>query len=250
MRRENYHKQLSVWIQRYFHVGLVIAGLLLIILLVVRAKPTNLDEFSKFTDTILKLLAVIVVGFLLPRIASLKLWGAELTLREETEKVTEAINLLTNRVASLEATCNGLGGGKKIAEGATAKELPASPPELGDPVPRLGDRQKGRFGGLAEKDGYRLQATFPKRASAGDLVFVWIEVRKAAGNFTAPVRFYLHETFPSEQVDVMPKDGIARLELLVWGGFTVGAWPTETADTLLELDLAQVSNAPPAIRGR
>ena len=55
--------------------------------------------------------------------------------------------------------------------------------------------------------------------------------------------FYLHPTFRRTTVTVIPRRGIARLSVIAWGAFTVGA-VTDEGETRLELDLATVPNRP------
>ncbi len=66
---------------------------------------------------------------------------------------------------------------------------------------------------------------------------------------TAPVRFFLHNTFNPDKVVVVPKQGRAELSLCVWGAFTVGAI-TDGGQTKLELDLAKLPGAPAKFRER
>jgi hypothetical protein len=60
-------------------------------------------------------------------------------------------------------------------------------------------------------------------------------------------RFHLHPTFIPSVVPVVAEEGIARLERLAYGAFTVGAEVDDGA-TQLELDLAEDSNAPQEFR--
>jgi hypothetical protein len=63
------------------------------------------------------------------------------------------------------------------------------------------------------------------------------------------VDFYLHPIFAKHRETVLPKNGMARLELIVWGSFTVGA-VTDDGTTNLELDLAELPGVPEAFRER
>jgi hypothetical protein len=62
---------------------------------------------------------------------------------------------------------------------------------------------------------------------------------------TDSVTFHLHQTFAVPVQVVEPQDGVASLQMIAWGAFTVGAVVTQDA-TRLELDLATVPEAPKA----
>jgi len=62
-----------------------------------------------------------------------------------------------------------------------------------------------------------------------------------------PVSFFLHESFPEEEVVIVPRNGIATLDLVAVGGFTIGAW-VQGSEVLLELDLSEIKNAPKIIK--
>jgi hypothetical protein len=111
------------------------------------------------------------------------------------------------------------------------------------------DNNKNRFGGRAAGDGYQLSADFRFQRYDDPLVTVILRVfRDDNGPMDSRVRFFLDETFGDrKEITVSPDDGKISLELLVYGGFTVGAWIVGTA-TLLELDLAEQRNAPSVIR--
>jgi len=111
------------------------------------------------------------------------------------------------------------------------------------------DRQKGRFGGSHLRDGFELSAAFSLTGSP-DLVSVELTVaRTDKDHLRNIVHFFLHESFSEEQVTVEPHDGKAQLKLVIWGGFTVGAW-VEGTGTLLELDLAMLKDAPDIVKHR
>jgi hypothetical protein len=61
------------------------------------------------------------------------------------------------------------------------------------------------------------------------------------------VRFYLHPTFREPVADVRVQKGVASLDRVAWGAFTVGA---EIGATRLELDLASVGDTPIEFRTR
>jgi hypothetical protein len=146
------------------------------------------------------------------------------------------------------------GGGKSAAagaellvEGADGREALRAIDRQSDgwDHPRLtpgdapaNDPQKNQWGGEDTRNGRRLTATV--RDSGGDLyeVQLVVEAVGSAAPVTADTRFHLHDTFPRQVRTVRPKDGRARLSLIAWGAFTVGAEVEGEPDTFLELDLA------------
>ena len=123
----------------------------------------------------------------------------------------------------------------------------AEPPGLAKPVLYPDDPWKGRFGGKTSTDGYTLSARFKKTPRAESVEIKLLVV--AADSTISPrtVEYFIHPTFPRERIKVRMNNGRAQLDLLAWGGFTVGVWIAED-QTQLELDLAEMPNAPQIIR--
>jgi hypothetical protein len=123
-------------------------------------------------------------------------------------------------------------------------------PELG-PITVNDDKNKGRFGNSSTRNGFRLSADFRFNNYEDPLVTVVLRVLRDDNEpMNRAVRFFVHETFGTrKEIVVSPSEGKISIELLVYGGFTVGAWVTGT-DTLLELDLAEQQNAPSVIRNK
>ncbi|WP_394647878.1 pYEATS domain-containing protein [uncultured Sphingomonas sp.] len=129
----------------------------------------------------------------------------------------------------------------------SSRDVPPAP-GMSLPVAFPDDANKGRFGGEAARGGYRLMASFRRGLKS------WIELTVevvAMDNDVPdqPVRLYLHRTFSPDAVQVNMVDGRASYSTLTYGGFTVGAWLSES-DIMLELDLSEIDGAPRAIRER
>ncbi len=208
---------------------------------------------GKVVDIYLKYLGAAFVALLLSRVGPLlkgKFYGVEVEFAE-TKVVADAMMKATADVAALreelervKETLN------RIAppEAQPKKSLRIAPlpmPEL-KPVTQRDDPNKGRFGGRDEKDGFKLAAEFVGSEEAR-LVNVKLAVYGIDRPLTQKVRFFLHPTFPSPELTVNPVDGVAALDTLAYGGFTVGAW-VEGTKTLLELDLSRLEGAPRIIR--
>jgi hypothetical protein len=108
------------------------------------------------------------------------------------------------------------------------------------------DPHKGRFGGSSRANGRELRATItPASATDAALCHVQITVQATPGSspLSDPVVLHLHPTFHPDSVSVTPSEGIARLDRLARGAFTVGVEADE-GRTRLELDLAEQPDAP------
>lgn len=118
------------------------------------------------------------------------------------------------------------------------------------PGPRE-DPNKGRFGGITERDGYRLRATFEQ---GKDRNRIFIQLTVEAGS-TAKINlgdfawFVLHPTFSPPMLKVAFRGSRARLRIQAWGGFTVGVW-LPGSNVELECDLSVLPDAPAIIRDR
>jgi hypothetical protein len=134
---------------------------------------------------------------------------------------------------------------------ATDEVLSSSsePPALSLPVLQFDDPQKGRFGGKSEADGFSLTASF---SDPGDGRWIWIHLAVTAKpdvvlDSEAIAEFFLHDTFRRSRLSARLADGVAAVAIRAFGGFTVGAWvPSHQVE--LELDLAQLTYAPRAIK--
>lgn len=111
------------------------------------------------------------------------------------------------------------------------------------------DPRKGQFGGKSERDGRKLSANvFPAKGYPGNYV-INLAVTAIDGYppISGKVSFYLHDTFNKPIVTVNVKDGVARLERIAFGAFTVGAY-VKDEKLPLELDLAEDKNFPEEFR--
>lgn len=136
-----------------------------------------------------------------------------------------------------------------LAQIANKHALALASPHFRQPILHADDPQKGRFGGLAERGGYRLSASFGPSDRAH-----WVEVDLrvtaapgAGARSGDQVVFFLHDSFDESQVVQPLVDNLAELHLSAYGGFTVGVW-LPRANVALELDLAELPDAPQIIR--
>ncbi len=113
------------------------------------------------------------------------------------------------------------------------------------------DPNKGRFGGEASRNGFRLDAAFEKTDNRNWVnIILTIEADRSAkiglGDYAW---FMLHPTFSPPALKVTFRGNRAQLRLRASGGFTVGVWLPST-QTELESDLAEMADAPHIIRTR
>lgn len=263
-----------------FGLGLVaivatLAGLLDLLGAVLRdglAAPFG-DEV---VDPALKLFGVAIVAWALLRagdVLKFKYGGLEVQLGRDLETATETANENANalkaeidRLKRAMAAAGSTPPAEPSAAGeidrlvlrpfavdadrlaAPARPAPVAMPTLPPPTVR-DDVNKGRFGGLAERDGHRLSVRFLNGAADDRLVPIVLTVRRIDGGvLDATVHFFLHDTFARSEVIAPAVDGVAETaRILIRGGFTVGAW-VEGTGILLELDLALEPGAPTVVR--
>ncbi len=109
------------------------------------------------------------------------------------------------------------------------------------------DPNLGRFGGIAERDGFKLEADFSD-TKGKNWVTIHLKIIGPPG-FDGSAVIYLHNSFKPPRYRYQFEDGVVRDKLTAWGGFTVGAWiPSRGIE--LELNLAEVDGAPRIIRER
>ncbi len=113
------------------------------------------------------------------------------------------------------------------------------------------DPQKGKWKGEPERNDRRLSATATPMPGNNELFKVVLKV--ISTNPSMPLRnfvvFHLHPSFLNPNPKIYVIDGIATLELVAWGAFTVGA-ETDSGSTQLELDLAELPDAPMLFKSR
>jgi hypothetical protein len=106
------------------------------------------------------------------------------------------------------------------------------------------DLQKGRWGGKEINNGWKLSANVDVDRSFMGLYKLMVSVKAAdaAPILNGTVAFFLHDTFPREIVFVKAQNGEAKLELIAYEAFTIGAMLDN--GTTLELDLNNVPGYP------
>ncbi|RAR99349.1 pYEATS domain-containing protein [Ensifer adhaerens] len=141
--------------------------------------------------------------------------------------------------------------GGVISKTEPVTRLRQDPEALSLQIMEQSDPHKGRWGGVASKDGFLLSAEFVPGAGSRSWVTVVLTVEAdpdlISSSYEEPVEFFLHPTFHPDRVRTVFRGYKARLELGCYGGFTVGAWlPGPGIE--LELDLAELKDAPHIIK--
>jgi len=225
---------------------------------------------AKFDMTSIGLVLLAGLPWLLPMLAplvsTLKVAGMELTFREMKQQIEE-----NKQIAQATAAALVTGVGRAPAAVASVAAPPVSRRiteegvSHGVPMPRLneeegeadasevdaGDPNAGRFGGAAERSGRRLRAEVKAMPGSADLFLIhaWVSASDGARPPTdgTTVTFHLHPTYGQDVVKVPVSGGVAALDRIAWGAFTIGV---EVEGIKLELNLADVAGAPDLFRQR
>lgn len=116
-------------------------------------------------------------------------------------------------------------------------------------APNPDDPRKGQFGGSPSANGRTLSASVDG-SDGWFRIDLRVEPDPGAPPITGTVSFHLHDTFHPDVRDNEPVDGVATEELWAYGAFTVGVSIEGEPMTRLELDLAQLNDAPRLFRER
>ena len=119
-------------------------------------------------------------------------------------------------------------------------------PGLARRITHRDDPQKGRFGGESRRDGFTVSAEFEKTTKNWTRVVLRVT---GPGDDGEVVQFHMHDSFKPPLKTRKFKAGAAEITVTIWGGFTLGVW-IPAHDVELELDLAQLSDAPRIVRDR
>jgi hypothetical protein len=141
------------------------------------------------------------------------------------------------------------GGTQKISE--TTKELVKVTSLEKKPV-NLDDPCKGQFGGSREDNDFKVSVDkLPDPNIKGwyNLTFKVVAKNPSKTKLEGQVRFHLHPTFKPdvETVDVI--NGVAKLNKIAWGAFTIGVEILNTGSKL-ELDLGDEPDLPDDFKDR
>lgn len=106
------------------------------------------------------------------------------------------------------------------------------------------DLQKGRWGGQSAVRQYVLEAVYLPEYDYKNFYGVGLTVRSTdtTRELASPVALFLHDSFPDQINYLMPIDGIARLNVISYEAFVVGACLND--GTELELNLNDVKGFP------
>lgn len=148
------------------------------------------------------------------------------------------------RVAAENAQAVATGQGGKLDHEPSQSEA-VKPLDQISPGSVPDDPWKGVFG-KSENENRKLEAKVIQGANAG-YYRVYLRLRSLnpeVNPLQGSVQFFLHDTFAnSKPVVAVGPNGIAELTLDAWGAFTVGAI-ADSGLTRLELDLAEIEEAP------
>jgi hypothetical protein len=228
-------------------IRLRLLGILVLILFFMFALPVhgslslNGDAYqSALAATLAFGIALLLLAEIAPLIKSLKVGGVEIEL---IDSISSKFNEIGTRLTLLELAAS--------RPERTIQDVQALPheraPALDRRQRRRDDQWKGRFGGMAAREGFELTAEFRNAGKSFVEILLRVTAPDGADKELESVEFYLHETFDPAMVPALFHDEEAELSILAYGGFTVGAWIPRLGIEL-ELDLAEMPNAPRIIR--
>jgi hypothetical protein len=121
------------------------------------------------------------------------------------------------------------------------------------PGPDKNDPWAGQFGGSSTANNRRLEADIRPIPDLTDWCSITLRVFSTDQRrfpLTEEVQLYLHDSFLNNK-PIIPVNakGIAELTIAAWGAFTVGAI-ADRGETLLEIDLSKLPEAPEPFRSR
>jgi len=107
------------------------------------------------------------------------------------------------------------------------------------------DFQKGKWGGQSNVNDRSLTATITESKWGKDYFDIELTVQSLNPDIIlrGKVKFHLHPTFRNMTPEVKVVNGQAKLNIIGWGAFTVGA-QSDNDTVALELDLASIKSAP------
>jgi hypothetical protein len=209
---------------------------------VTRMLAVDQDILKRLDGTTLLYLGVAGALLLLRDVKTLAFGDYKVEFERVREIAKEAKNVAENAQAAA------LGVGKRPdAMANAASDLR----EVAETI-HVADPWKGQFGGSNVSGSRHLDAKVAPILGAPDYFKLTLTVRSSdpAEPLYGAVQFFLHPTFRNDRpiVTVGP-NGIAELHLTAWGAFTVGA-VADAGRTKLELDLAELPDAPPEFKSR
>ena len=143
------------------------------------------------------------------------------------------------------------GGTQKISE-TTKQLIEATNTEIKSESSDLDDPCKGRFGGSREDNDFKISVDkVPDPSIKGwyNLTYRVIAKDPSRKRLEGQVRFHLHPTFKPDVETVEVINGIAKLNKIAWGAFTIGVEILATGSKL-ELDLKDEPDLPVDFKNR
>ena len=141
--------------------------------------------------------------------------------------------------------------GTKTPE-TTKQLLNATNTEIKSQSQNLDDPCKGRFGGSREDNDFKITVDkIPDPSIKGwyNLIFKVMDKDPNRKKLDGQVRFHLHPTFTPDIETVNVENGVAKLNKIAWGAFTIGVEILNTGSKL-ELDLGDEPDLPDDFKSR
>jgi hypothetical protein len=195
---------------------------------------------NRFDEKTAMFLGVAVLALVIHQITKFKGFGIE--VEKEVHQLKKDVRSFESAMGALEKE---VGPGSKSAIASTTAALGMHEPAVDTDALFINpdDPNKGRFGGLPERNGRKLTATIePISGPKSSRCRVKIRVVSTDSHkpLTGKVKLHLHPTFGQWQsYEIEAKGGVAEEIITSYGAFTIGA-ETDGGQTKLELDLVDV----------
>lgn len=163
----------------------------------------------------------------------------------------QKLDEVRNTAENAQAVATGRGGQRTMLQTDSTFDVISSMTEI-KPGEVVNDPWKGVFGRASQSRNRELTADIKQ---SGSPVSYRIHLRVVSSKpdvdpLRGTVQFFLHDTFSNDHpVVAVSPGGVAELILDAWGAFTVGAI-ADAGQTRLELDLAELNDAPANFRSR
>jgi hypothetical protein len=204
------------------------------------------DGYSQALNFFMLAFGCTVVIMVLPRLQTFSIGttGVNVTL----QSLQQTVNSLVQQNNNAQTRSTGVGG---IKSAQTLQELKGQPLASISLLSGNDDPQKGRWGGNAIAGDRKISADIKESSFKGLFeVTLTVESTNDLNPLTGIVLFHLHPTFDNPDPAIAVTNGKAVLRLKqVYGAFTVGA-ELDNRKTQLELDLANINNAPSLFKSR
>ncbi len=213
---------------------------------VITLKDNMLKKAYDFITFGIILLLTILILPSLSSISILSLFSA--TFKEKLDAAKTLLNDTTNSVNT-----NFTGGQPALTKAKYTDEqkshfisrLNIDTSKIDSIIKYVDDPQKEKWGGSPVSNNRKISASVFPLGNIPQVFKIVVSVISTDIDraLKGKVIFHLHPSFPNPSPEIYVVHGEAKLELIAWGAFTIGA-EADNKSTKLELDLSELPDAP------